>query len=124
MAGPRFPVGGRAPIRGGVDLRCGHFSVKMYGKMKELGPMGGGVRPARPPRFANAVMDKNLVINNLPSMLDMYNDSAMLISITLFQTKGLLFTYRIHVLKINYITMNLINSLNDSTVVLDFYLLL
>ena len=25
----------------------------MYAKMKELGPIGGGVRPARPPRSAN-----------------------------------------------------------------------
>ena len=34
--------GGRAPVRGGVDLRRGCFSVKMYAKTKELGPMGGG----------------------------------------------------------------------------------
>ena len=47
MADPGFPVGGRAPVRGGVDLRRGHFSVKMYAKMKELGPTGG-VRRARP----------------------------------------------------------------------------
>ena len=40
--------GGVHPL-GGVDLRCGCFSVKMYVKMKELGPIGGGVRPARPP---------------------------------------------------------------------------
>ena len=47
--------GGVDPL-GGVDPRCGHFSVKMYMKMKELGPVGGGVRPARPrpPRSANA----------------------------------------------------------------------
>ena len=45
--------GGRAPIRGGVDLRRRCFSVKMYAKMKELGPVGEGVRPARPPRSAN-----------------------------------------------------------------------
>ena len=25
---------------GGMDLRCGHFSVKMYAKTKELGPIG------------------------------------------------------------------------------------
>ena len=25
---------------GGVDLRGGHFSAKMYAKMKELGPIG------------------------------------------------------------------------------------
>ena len=54
MADPGFPVGGRAPIRGGVDLQCGHFLVKMYVKTKELGPMGG-VRQARPPRSANAL---------------------------------------------------------------------
>ena len=30
VADPGFPVGGRAPIRGGVDLQCWHFSVKMY----------------------------------------------------------------------------------------------
>ena len=35
VADPGFPVrGGHASIRGGVDLRCGHFSVKMYAKMK------------------------------------------------------------------------------------------
>ena len=43
--------GGRAPVRGGVDLRRGHFSVKIYAKMKELGPIGEGVRPARPPQI-------------------------------------------------------------------------
>ena len=56
MADPGFPVGGgRAPVRGGVDLRRGHSLVKMYAKTKELGPMGGGVRRARPPRSANAI---------------------------------------------------------------------
>ena len=44
VADPGFPVGG-----GGVDLRRGCFSVKMYAKTKELGPIGGGVRPVRPP---------------------------------------------------------------------------
>ena len=43
MADPGFPVGGG----GGVDLRCGCFSVKMYVKTKELGPVGG-VRWAGP----------------------------------------------------------------------------
>ena len=42
-ADPGFPVGGVDPL-GGVDLRRGHFSVKMYVKTKELGPIGGGVR--------------------------------------------------------------------------------
>ena len=56
MADPGFPVGGHAPIRGGVDLQRRHFLVKMYVKTKELGPIGDGVRPARPPpRSANAI---------------------------------------------------------------------
>ena len=33
-------AGGTDPW-GGTDLRQGHFLVKMYAKMKELGPMGG-----------------------------------------------------------------------------------
>ena len=41
MADPGLPVG-----VGGVDLRQGCFSAKMYVKMKELGPVGG--RAARP----------------------------------------------------------------------------
>ena len=48
------PVGGRAPVRWGVDLRSGHFSVKMYVKMKELGPIGGACARHAPPRSANA----------------------------------------------------------------------
>ena len=36
-----FPYRGCGPIRGGVDLRCGHFSTKMSAKTKELGPVGG-----------------------------------------------------------------------------------
>ena len=36
MADPGFPVGGDVhPLGGGVDLRHGHFSVKMYAKTKE-----------------------------------------------------------------------------------------
>ena len=47
-AGSRiFRRGGRGPILGGFGLQCGHFSVKMYAKMKELGPVGGRA-PARP----------------------------------------------------------------------------
>ena len=41
VAGPGFPVGG------GVHLRRGHFSVKMYAKTKELGPIGAP--PLDPP---------------------------------------------------------------------------
>ena len=57
---PGFPVGGVNPFwgGGGVDLRRGHFSVKMYVKTKELGPVGGGGSVRRkifyvdPPMFA------------------------------------------------------------------------
>ena len=38
MVDPGFPMGG-------VDLRCGCFSPKMYTKMKELGPVVGGGPP-------------------------------------------------------------------------------
>ena len=30
---------GMDPFWGGFGLQCGHFSVKMYAKMKELGPI-------------------------------------------------------------------------------------
>ena len=49
VADPAFPIGGHAPVSGGMDLRRRHFLVKMYAKTKELGPIMGGVRPARPP---------------------------------------------------------------------------
>ena len=55
MADPGFPVGG-----GGVDLRRGRFSVKMYTKTKELGPMGGGgMCPAAPPPDPPMILTKN-----------------------------------------------------------------
>ena len=44
MADQGFPVGGDA------DRRC--FPVKMYAKMKELGPVAGGRVPNMPPRSA------------------------------------------------------------------------
>ena len=47
--GLRISSRGRAPTRGGMDLRRGHFLVKMYVKMKELGPIGEGMRPGWPP---------------------------------------------------------------------------
>ena len=43
-----------------MDLRCGHFSVKMYAKMKELGPIGGRA-PGMPPRSANDVDTRKLL---------------------------------------------------------------
>ena len=49
VADPGFPggvhpLGGRVDPLGGVDPRCGNFSPKMCAKMKELGPVGRGVR--------------------------------------------------------------------------------
>ena len=38
------------PLGAGVDLRCGHFSVKMYAKTKELDPIGGRA-PGTPPKI-------------------------------------------------------------------------
>ena len=52
VADPGFPVGEACIRWGGVDLRRGHFLVKMYAKMKELGPIGGRA-PGTPPRSAN-----------------------------------------------------------------------
>ena len=48
-----FPWGGMDPFSEGFGLQHGHFSVKMYTKMKEFGPVGGHV-PACPPRSAYA----------------------------------------------------------------------
>ena len=38
-------MGGADPL-GGANLRCGHFSAKMYVKTKELGPIVGGAARA------------------------------------------------------------------------------
>ena len=50
-----FQLGGGVPIRwwggGGADLQCVHFLAKMYAKMKEMDPVGGGMRQWRPPRI-------------------------------------------------------------------------
>ena len=48
---PEFPVKGDVDPLGDVNLRRRPFSVKMYAKMKELGPVGGvpGARPLDPP---------------------------------------------------------------------------
>ena len=49
VADPGFPIGG-APTRwGGTNLRCVHFSAKMYAKTKEIDPVGGGGAPAATP---------------------------------------------------------------------------
>ena len=50
MADPGFPVGGgRGPRRGAVDPRGSYVSKILHVKMKESGPVGGGMRRARPP---------------------------------------------------------------------------
>ena len=48
---PGFSVGGCGPILGGggFGLQHGHFSVKMYAKMKELGPVEGHAPTRNPP---------------------------------------------------------------------------
>ena len=51
--GSRISRRARWPL-GGVDLRHGHFSVKMDAKTKELGPVGG-CTPGSPPRSANII---------------------------------------------------------------------
>ena len=50
MADPGFAMGGGGACThwGGMDLRHRHFLVKMYAKMKELGPIGGGMHLACP----------------------------------------------------------------------------
>ena len=59
-AGSRiFRRGVLGPILGGgFGLQRGHFSVKMYVKMKELGPVGGraSARPLDPPMHFHAVL--------------------------------------------------------------------
>ena len=55
---PGFSVGGHGPIwGGGFGLQRGHFSVKMYAKMKELGPVGGHVPAHLPRRSAYALCE-------------------------------------------------------------------
>ena len=44
-----FHSGGMDPFWGGFGLQHGHFSVKMYAKTKELGPVGGHVSAHTPP---------------------------------------------------------------------------
>ena len=41
--------GGVDLVGGGVDSRGSYVSKILYVKMKELGPLGGGARRARPP---------------------------------------------------------------------------
>ena len=42
------------PFGGGFGLQRGHFSVKMYAKTKELGPVGGACA-GTPPRSAYGI---------------------------------------------------------------------
>ena len=56
-----FPLGGGGADQlggGGANLRCIHFLAKMYVKMKEIDPVGGGgVRTgSAPPGSANVLI--------------------------------------------------------------------
>ena len=44
-------------LGGGTDRQCGHFSVEMCAKIKELGPIGGGHMPAAPLGSATATVN-------------------------------------------------------------------
>ena len=55
-AGSRIFRRGGPILGGGFGLQRGHFSVKMYAKTKELGPVGGHA-PARPPQIRLCVME-------------------------------------------------------------------
>ena len=50
-------LGGHCPVGGGggANLRHVHFLAKMYAKMKEIDPVGGGGAPAAPPGSANGI---------------------------------------------------------------------
>ena len=50
-----------------MDLQCGHFLVKMYAKMKELGPIGGRAPGTSPLRSANATVESNYSIMRMSS---------------------------------------------------------
>ena len=49
-----FRWGGALTRWGGANLRWVHFLAKMYVKMKEIDPVGGGA-PAAPPGSTNAI---------------------------------------------------------------------
>ena len=65
-----FSVGGGGvdPFWGGFGLQHGHSSVKMYAKMKELGPVGGACT-GMPPRSAYGIDSfyELLAITELPN---------------------------------------------------------
>ena len=55
MADPGFPVGGRQPLRGGIDSEVVTFRKFYMSKRKNLDPWGGGgAAPGMPSRSANA----------------------------------------------------------------------
>ena len=65
---PGFSVGGAwTHFGGGFGLQHGHFSVKMYAKTKELGPVGGGVRRHAPldPPMTHVIEIYSLIIKLL-----------------------------------------------------------
>ena len=58
-----FPLGG-----GGANLRHIHFLAKMYAKMKEIDPVGGGGRrgaPLDPPMVLDSFCSKIYIISDL-----------------------------------------------------------
>ena len=75
--------GSRISDRGCVDLRCGHFSMKMYAKTKELGPIGGhvpGMLPP-PPRSTNDMLS---IIPNLVQQCKNLSYSVFCLVIIIF----------------------------------------
>ena len=59
-------------LAGGMDLQHGHLSVKMYAKMKELGPIGGrvlGTPPLDPPMLSqqevNAICNEDITYDGI-----------------------------------------------------------
>ena len=62
VADPGFPVGGGVHPLGGRGPPTWALAVKMYVKMKDLGPIGGRARGTPLPRSANATMSKTLFI--------------------------------------------------------------
>ena len=67
---PGFPVGcGTNPVWGDTNIRRGCFSVKMYVKMKELGPVGGGGMSETLPGSANAFKSGVVKLGNFSAWL-------------------------------------------------------
>ena len=68
---PGFSGGGGAwtHFGGGFGLQRGHFLVKIYAKMKELGPVGGRAPGTPPPRSAYGFVSKYQDISGLYTLM-------------------------------------------------------